>query len=171
MERQMYVLEYLENARTKNPFRALKMKDLIEKQRSGAGSRDRQELHRMIQQEQEEDWATEMAMAHSDDEVGGYVPRARRGDLGQYLSKDLNQFSHVLNRINSLKQYKKLQQLKSLQKPYSSSTPYLELNAKQNSVSKSKSKSASRTRHTLSPTHVGSSYNKTMNVRTHATGH
>ena len=90
MERQMYVLEYLENARTKNPFRALKMKDLLEKQRSGAGSRDRQELHRMIQQEQEEDWAAEMAMAHSDDEVGGYVPRARRGDLGQYLSKDLN---------------------------------------------------------------------------------
>ena len=59
--------------------------------------RTKQELRRMLQQE--EDWASLSAMAHSDGEEVGFDNNAgaargrqlnRRGDLGKYLPKNLN---------------------------------------------------------------------------------
>lgn len=89
LERQLRLMEYMENASTKNPFRSMKLKSLLEKQ----DMQSKQELRRMLQQE--EAWANLSVMAHSDDEIGGYVPRGHhsRGDLGKYLPKNVHHFS------------------------------------------------------------------------------
>ncbi len=48
LERQMYVMDFMENARTKNPFREMKLKGLIEKRGSTADIRSKQELRKML---------------------------------------------------------------------------------------------------------------------------
>jgi len=45
IERQMYLMEFMENAKIKNHFRTLKLHDLVDKKSLGA----RQELQKMLQ--------------------------------------------------------------------------------------------------------------------------
>lgn len=116
LERQMYVMEFMENAPSNNVFRQLKLNGLLEKQQNGNFSKKR-ELRRMLQQD--EDWPSLAEMAHSDGEEMGYdnVLRGngggrrsnRRGDLGQYLPKNINQYSQMIKRIKLNDQYRKLQ--------------------------------------------------------------